>query len=87
MYHLRIPTTEAEFNAYYQFRWEMLRKPFNHPLGSEKDGYDLTAHHQMVVDEKIIFWLLVVFILMLIMRDLFVFSLCIPACRGRGLVN
>ncbi|KPD03840.1 fatty acid biosynthesis protein FabY [Moellerella wisconsensis] len=52
MYHLRIPTTEAEFNAYYQFRWEMLRKPFNHPLGSEKDGYDLTAHHQMVVDEK-----------------------------------
>ncbi len=52
MYHLRIPKTEAEFSAYYQFRWEMLRKPFNQPLGSEKDGYDLTAHHQMVMDEK-----------------------------------
>ena len=52
MYHLRTPKDEAEFDAYYQFRWEMLRKPFNQPLGSEKDGYDLTAYHQMVVDDK-----------------------------------
>ncbi|MEQ4692761.1 fatty acid biosynthesis protein FabY [Providencia manganoxydans] len=52
MYHLRAPKDDAEFDAYYQFRWEMLRKPFNQPLGSEKDGYDLTAHHQMVVDDK-----------------------------------
>ncbi|WP_338539382.1 fatty acid biosynthesis protein FabY [Providencia vermicola] len=52
MYHLRAPKDEAEFDAYYQFRWEMLRKPFNQPFGSEKDGYDLTAYHQMVVDDK-----------------------------------
>lgn len=52
MYHLRAPKDDAEFDAYYQFRWEMLRKPFNQPFGSEKDGYDLTAHHQMVVDDK-----------------------------------
>lgn len=52
MYHLRAPKDDAEFDAYYQFRWEMLRKPFNQPLGSEKDGYDLTAYHQMVVDDK-----------------------------------
>ncbi|MTC59456.1 fatty acid biosynthesis protein FabY [Providencia rustigianii] len=52
MYHLRTPKDDIEFAAYYQFRWEMLRKPFKQPLGSEKDGYDLTAHHQMVVDEK-----------------------------------
>ncbi|QXX82263.1 MULTISPECIES: fatty acid biosynthesis protein FabY [Providencia] len=52
MYHLRTPKDEIEFATYYHFRWEMLRKPFNQPLGSEKDGYDLTAHHQMVVDDK-----------------------------------
>ncbi len=51
MYHLRTPKTEAEFDAYYAFRWEMLRKPLHQPEGSEKDGYDTFAHHQMVVDE------------------------------------
>ncbi|WP_036768271.1 fatty acid biosynthesis protein FabY [Photorhabdus australis] len=52
MYHLRVPETEQELEAYYRFRWEMLRKPLNQPVGSEKDGYDTMAHHQMVVDEK-----------------------------------
>lgn len=27
MYHLRVPVTEQELKEYYQFRWEMLRKP------------------------------------------------------------
>ncbi|MCD1126505.1 fatty acid biosynthesis protein FabY [Jinshanibacter sp. LJY008] len=52
MYHLRVPLTEQELNDYYQFRWEMLRKPLNQPVGSEKDGYDMIAHHQMVVDTQ-----------------------------------
>ncbi|CDL85060.1 fatty acid biosynthesis protein FabY [Xenorhabdus szentirmaii] len=51
MYHLRVPQTEQELESYYQFRWEMLRKPLHQPIGSEKDGYDSIAHHQMVVDE------------------------------------
>ncbi|SFN95656.1 fatty acid biosynthesis protein FabY [Xenorhabdus japonica] len=51
MYHLRVPQTEQELETYYQFRWEMLRKPLHQPIGSEKDGYDSMAHHQMVVDE------------------------------------
>ncbi|OAT30961.1 fatty acid biosynthesis protein FabY [Proteus myxofaciens] len=51
MYHLRTPKTQAEFDAYYMFRWEMLRKPLHQPEGSEKDGYDSIAHHQMVIDE------------------------------------
>lgn len=51
MYHLRVPKTEQELNDYYQFRWVMLRKPLHQPIGSEKDAYDATAHHQMVVDE------------------------------------
>ena len=53
MYHLRTPKDELEFAAYYQFRWSMMREPFKQPLGSEKDGYDLNAHHKMVVDEKV----------------------------------
>lgn len=31
MYHLRVPQTEEELEAYYQFRWEMLRKPLHQP--------------------------------------------------------
>lgn len=52
MYHLRTPKTQAELAAYYTFRWEMLRKPLHQPEGSEKDGYDTLAHHQMVVDDS-----------------------------------
>ncbi len=51
MYHLRVPETDQELEAYYRFRWEMLRKPLQQPLGSERDAWDALAHHQMVVDE------------------------------------
>ena len=51
MYHLRVPQTEEELEQYYQFRWEMLRKPLHQPKGSERDAWDAMAHHQMVVDE------------------------------------
>lgn len=51
MYHLRVPKTDQELESYFHFRWAMLRKPLNQPQGSEKDGYDTYAHHQMVVDE------------------------------------
>ena len=52
MYHLRVPQTEEELEVYYQFRWEMLRKPLHQPKGSERDAWDAMAHHQMVVDEE-----------------------------------
>lgn len=52
MYHLRVPQTEEELDRYYQFRWEMLRKPLHQPKGSERDAWDAMAHHQMVVDEE-----------------------------------
>ena len=52
MYHLRVPQTEEELERYYQFRWEMLRKPLHQPKGSERDAWDAMAHHQMVVDEQ-----------------------------------
>ena len=52
MYHLRVPQTAEELEEYYQFRWEMLRKPLHQPKGSERDAWDAMAHHQMVVDEQ-----------------------------------
>ncbi|WP_199015986.1 fatty acid biosynthesis protein FabY [Shimwellia pseudoproteus] len=52
MYHLRVPKTGEELEIYYQFRWEMLRKPLHQPRGSERDAWDAMAHHQMVVDEQ-----------------------------------
>lgn len=52
MYHLRVPETAEELDIYYQFRWEMLRKPLRQPKGSERDAWDAFAHHQMVVDEN-----------------------------------
>ncbi|MBS0849784.1 fatty acid biosynthesis protein FabY [Citrobacter sp. JGM124] len=52
MYHLLVPETPEELEHYFHFRWEMLRKPLHQPQGSERDAWDATAHHQMVVDEQ-----------------------------------
>ena len=46
------PQTPPELETYYHFRWEMLRKPLKQPEGSEREAWDATAHHQMVVDEN-----------------------------------
>lgn len=50
MYRIDTPKTDEQFEAYFQFRWEMLRKPWNHPLGSEKDEYEQVAEHRMIVN-------------------------------------
>ncbi len=52
MYRIDTPKTDDQLDAYFQFRWEMLRKPWNHPLGSEKDEYEQVAEHRMVVNSK-----------------------------------
>lgn len=52
MYRIDTPKTDEQLEAYFQFRWEMLRKPWNHPLGSEKDEYEQVGEHRMVVDNK-----------------------------------
>lgn len=56
MYHLRVPQTEEELESYYQFRWEMLRKPLHQPKGSERDAWDAMAHHQWWSMKRVI-WL------------------------------
>lgn len=50
-YIIVTPTSEQELAAYYQLRWEVLRKPFKRPLGSEQDAYDQVSEHCMLVDK------------------------------------
>lgn len=44
------PQTEQEFERYYQFRWQVMRRPFQLPVGSEKDEFEQHAHHRMLLD-------------------------------------
>ncbi len=44
------PQTPQEFEAYYLIRFNTLRKPWNQPLGTEKDQYEKNSIHVMAVD-------------------------------------
>jgi len=46
------PQTDQQFEAYYLLRYEVLRKPWNQPLGSEKDEFEDTSIHAMAVNEN-----------------------------------
>jgi len=46
------PTNQQDFDNYYQFRWKMLRQPWQQPLGSEQDELEQQAVHRMVLNEK-----------------------------------
>ncbi|WP_300173154.1 bifunctional GNAT family N-acetyltransferase/hotdog fold thioesterase [uncultured Aliivibrio sp.] len=52
MFRLITPTTDAELNAYYHFRWQVLREPLRQPVGSERDAYDDTSQHRMILDGR-----------------------------------
>jgi len=52
MIEIRSPKTKEEWDKYYQLRWEILRKPWNQPLGSEKDSIEDTSFHFMAINEK-----------------------------------
>ena len=45
------PVTAVEFENYYHLRWEILRKPWGLPRGSERDELEETAFHLMAIDE------------------------------------
>jgi N-acetylglutamate synthase-like GNAT family acetyltransferase len=49
---LRIPKTPKDFKAYYALRYSVLREPWGHPKGTEKDDYEAISEHFMAVDEK-----------------------------------
>ena len=42
---LRSPKTVSDFQKYYDLRWEILRKPWNQPKGSERDPSDNKSYH------------------------------------------
>ena len=46
------PTTSEEFKKYYNLRYEILRKPWGQPIGSERDERDITSIHRMIIDDK-----------------------------------
>jgi N-acetylglutamate synthase-like GNAT family acetyltransferase len=48
---IREPQTSKEFEAYYLLRYEVLRKPWDQPSGSEKDDQEENSLHAMAVDE------------------------------------
>jgi len=49
-FNIRLPETSADWDAYYTCRWELLRKPWDQPLGSEKDEHDADGYHVMAVN-------------------------------------
>ena len=46
------PQSPKEFSSYYTLRYEVLRKPWGQPFGSEKDEGEGTSLHRMIIDEK-----------------------------------
>lgn len=46
------PTTEKQWDAYYDLRWRVLREPWQQPRGSERDEREAQAIHRAVLYDK-----------------------------------
>ncbi len=44
-FQIRPPSSELEFQSYYDLRFRILREPWNQPRGSEKDEFEDAAFH------------------------------------------
>lgn len=42
---LKSPSSKQEFADYFQCRWQLLRKPFEYPPGSEQDDQESNSYH------------------------------------------
>jgi thioesterase domain-containing protein len=51
-WQLRQPSSAAEWQQYYQLRWQVLRQPWQQPLGSERDEHEADAYHVMLVNAE-----------------------------------
>lgn len=51
MISIRTPKTKEEFKAYYELRYQILRKPWGQIRDTEKDDYEPISQHFMAVDE------------------------------------
>ena len=56
IYNIISPKNKKDFDKYYYFRWEYLRKPLDQKLGTEQDDIENKSIHRMVLDnhQKII---------------------------------
>ena len=45
------PSIDAEWQAYFDLRWQVLRAPWNQPRGSEQDGLEDTSEHALIRDD------------------------------------
>lgn len=52
MITIKSPVTRDDFKAYYALRYKVLREPWGHPKGTEKDDYEPISEHFMAVNEK-----------------------------------
>lgn len=46
------PSTATDFEKYYALRYEVLRKPWNQPLGSERDKEEDTSIHAFIKENE-----------------------------------
>src|SRR6266404_3526512 len=46
----RSPSSETEWNVYFDLRWRLLRHPWGQPRGSERDTLEDSAIHLLVTD-------------------------------------
>ena len=51
-YIIKSPETELEWDKYFNFRWEMLRKPLGMTKETLKDELEDESHHLIAVDEQ-----------------------------------
>ena len=52
MFTVNEPKSEKDFLDYYTLRYNILRKPWGHPIGSEKDKYENSSVHACVKNEN-----------------------------------
>lgn len=48
MFQASVPITKQDFEGYYQLRYDVLRKPWNQPLGSEIDKDEDSSYHAFI---------------------------------------
>ena len=48
VYQVISPSNKSEFEKYYYFRWEYLRKDLNQEFGSERDDTENISIHRMI---------------------------------------
>ena len=46
------PKSKAEYAAYFELRWRLLRAPWNQPRGSEQDAREADSIHVMAITKN-----------------------------------